>query len=274
MPTYAAELEAAREACLAAGAIIRTHYEAGPVAATRKADDSPVTAADLEANDAILALLRARFAGDAILSEETTDDRTRLGRARVWIVDPLDGTRDFVARTGDFAVHVGLSVDGRPAVGAVYQPVGDRLFWAARGAGAFVRDGAGERRLRVSEQSELRLARVAVTRLARTDELARFLEATGLGERAENIGASIKMMALAEGRCEVSICLHGREKEWDTCAPEIIVTEAGGVVTDLDGAPFAYNRPAVAHARGILMTNGPLHDTLAALARPYLESWT
>lgn len=272
MPTYAAELDAAREACLAAGAIIRAHYEAGAVAATRKADDSPVTAADLEANDAILALLEARFPADSILSEETTDDRTRLGQARVWIVDPLDGTRDFVARTGDFAVHVGLSVDGRPAVGAVYQPVGDRLFWATRGTGAFVRDRAGERRLQVSGRADLGAARVAVTRLAATDGLARFLEATGLAARAENIGASIKMMALAEGRCEVSICLHGREKEWDTCAPEIIVTEAGGRVTDLDRAPFAYNRIAVAHARGILMTNGLLHETIATLAQPYFES--
>lgn len=271
MPGYAAELETAREACLAAGAIIRQHYEAGPIAARHKADDSPVTAADLEANDRILALLAARFPADAILSEETTDDRARLGQERVWIVDPLDGTRDFVARTGDFAVHVGLAVGGRPAVGVVYQPVGDRLFWATRGDGAFVRDPAGERPVRVSHRAALDSARVGVTRLASTDGLARFLAEAGLAARAENIGASIKMTAVAEGRCEASICLHGREKEWDTCAPELIVAEAGGRVTDIDGAPFVYNRPAVAHARGILMTNGPLHDALAELARPYFE---
>jgi 3'(2'), 5'-bisphosphate nucleotidase len=273
MPTYAgAELAAAREACLAAGAIIRRYYESGPITANLKADESPLTAADLAANDAILALLADRFPADAILSEESTDDLVRLERARVWIVDPLDGTRDFVARTGDFAVHVGLAVDGRPAVGAVYQPIGDRLFWATRGGGAFVRDRGGERRLEVSERTAIETARVGVTRLARTDNLSRFLADTGLEARARDIGASLKMMAVAEGRCEVSICLHGREKEWDTCAPELIVTEAGGRATDVDGQVFVYNRTTVAHARGILMTNGPLHAQLAALAQPYFEA--
>jgi 3'(2'), 5'-bisphosphate nucleotidase len=272
MPTYAAESTVARQAALGAGAIIRRHYEAGTAPATSKADDSPVTAADLEANDAILADLRAHFPADDILSEETTDDLARLQAERVWIVDPLDGTRDFVARTGDFAVHVGLSVGGQPVVGVVYQPVGDRLFWATRGGGAFVRDGAGERRLAVSSCTSVGAARVGVTRLARTDNLTGFLVAAGLAPRAQDIGASIKMMAVAEGRCEVSICLHGREKEWDTCAPEVIVTEAGGRVTDIDLAPFVYNRPAVAHARGILMTNGPMHDQLARLAQPYFEA--
>ena len=271
MSAYAAELAVAQEACLAAGAIIRGHYQKGTIEATRKLDDSPVTGADLEANDRILGLLAARFPGDAILSEETADDPSRLERARVWIVDPLDGTRDFVARTGDFAVHVALAVDGRAVVGAVYKPVDDALYWAVAGHGAHRRDARGSRVLRVSGCDQLAGARVGVSRLAGGGSLARFLADTGLAAHALQVGASIKMMMLAEGSCDASVCLHGREKTWDTCAPAIIVTEAGGRVTDLDGAPFLYDQASVLHERGILMTKGYLHDRVDAQARPYLE---
>ncbi len=269
MPILAAELDAALAAARSAGEVIREHYERGPSEVARKADDSPVTRADLEADAVILGLLEQRFPGDAILSEERADDRARLSRERVWIVDPLDGTRDFVARTGDFAVHIGLAVGGRPALGVVYQPIGDRLYWATAGGGAWVRDAAGERRLAVSGCDDLDRARAGVTRLAADDTLARFLDDSGLAPRTRPIGASIKMLAVARGETDISVCLHGREKEWDTLAPSIVVTEAGGRVSDLDGAEFVYNRADVAHRRGILMTNGRVHDAVLALARPY-----
>jgi len=269
MPTFAAELDAARDAARSAGEVIRRHYERGPIEAELKADDSPVTRADLDADAAILGLLGRRFPGDAILSEERTDDAARLTRERVWIVDPLDGTRDFVARTGDFAVHVGLAVGGRPALGVVYQPIGDRLYWATAGGGAWVREDGSERRLAVSTCDALDRARAGVTRLAADDNLARFLADSGLAPRTRPIGASIKMLAVARGETEISVCLHGREKEWDTLAPSIVVTEAGGRVTDVDGADFVYNHADVAHRRGILMTNGRVHDAVLALASSY-----
>ncbi len=267
---FSAELDAARAAVLAAGQVIRRHYQAGPLAVDDKVDGSPVTRADLEANEVILGVLAERFPGDRVLSEESADDPARLERSRVWIVDPLDGTRDFVARTGDFAVHVALAVEGRAAVAAVYQPVGDRLYTAIAGDGATVTTGGASRALAVSRCADPEAARIGVTRMAPSAALTRFLAETGAGARAVTIGASIKMLALAEGTVDATVCLHGREKEWDTCAPGLIVTEAGGRVTDLDGVELRYNRADVRLSTGILMSNGLIHDALLARARPYL----
>src|SRR6185295_7654657 len=115
---------------IAGGQIVAAHYARGELAVESKADRSPVTQADRDASARIVDLLRAALPGDAVLSEELPDDAARLACRRVWIVDPLDGTRDFVARTGQFSVHVGLAVDGEPVVGAVYQPVTEVLFSA------------------------------------------------------------------------------------------------------------------------------------------------
>jgi 3'(2'), 5'-bisphosphate nucleotidase len=271
MTDLSAELDAARAAAVAAGAVIRRHYDAGPLAVDDKIDGSPVTRADLEANEVILAVLADRFPGDAVLSEESADDPARLNRSRLWIVDPLDGTRDFVARSGEFAVHVGLAIDGRAAAAAVYQPVGDRLYAAATGGGATVTSGGQTRALRVSQQRDPGAARIGVTRMAPSAALGRFLAETNAVARAVAIGASIKMLALAEGTVDATVCLHGREKEWDTCAPGLIVTEAGGQVTDLDGAELRYNRADVRLLRGILMSNRLVHDALLRQARPYLS---
>src|SRR5262245_37537887 len=109
------------------------HYEAGLVDFQTKSDMSPVTAADMDANAAIVDGLRAAFPDDAVLTEESPDDGSRFQKARVWIVDPLDGTRDFVARTGDFCVHIGLAERGEAVLGVVYQPVIDALHYARRG---------------------------------------------------------------------------------------------------------------------------------------------
>src|SRR5215471_436617 len=109
------------------------HYANVGIEVQTKPDRSPVTAADLEANAVIVDGLRAAFPGDAVLSEESADDGARLGNRRVWIVDPLDGTRDFVARTGDFCVHVGLAVGGEAVLGVVYRPTTGALYHARRG---------------------------------------------------------------------------------------------------------------------------------------------
>ena len=125
---YARELEAAERAARLGGEAILRHYRRGSdVRIEIKPDQSPVTEADLAANAVIVDLLRAAFPDDGILSEELPDGEERFSKRRVWIIDPLDGTRDFVARTDQFCVHVGLAVDGVAAVGAVFQPVAGRI---------------------------------------------------------------------------------------------------------------------------------------------------
>ena len=262
------ELAVARAAAEAAAAVFPPPGAAP--AAERKPDGSPVTATDLAANARILAVLRTAFPADAILSEELADEPARLRAHRVWIVDPLDGTRDFIAGSGDYAVHVALAVEGVPVVAVVAWPAEDAIYTAVRGGGAWRHDAAGSHALKVAAARPLAAYRTGITRTAMHPALQRFLERGGLAGAAVPRGASIKHLLLAAGALDCCVTLHGGEHEWDTAAPGLIVTEAGGTVTDADGVPFRYNQPDVRHHRGVLLSAGHHHAALAALAR---ECW-
>lgn len=281
MTDFARELAVAVEAARRAGARLLDHYRAGPIAVETKSDSSPVTAADRDANDAVVETLRAAFPDDGLLSEESPDDGERLARSRVWIVDPLDGTRDFVARTDDFCVHVALAVDGVPTVGVVHHVTAGLTYQAVRGQGAYVESAASPNpgpspggppartRLRCSPIAATGEARVGTSRLNMNEELRVALAATGLDKRAVARGASVKLMAVARGELDAVINFSAAEMEWDTCAPEIVIREAGGRVTDLEGAPLGYNQPDLARWRGSLASNGACHEAVRALVRPY-----
>jgi 3'(2'), 5'-bisphosphate nucleotidase len=273
---YTRELAVALEAARAAGAGVRRHYAAGSITVETKSDRSPVTAADREANDAIVAILRRSFPDDGVLTEESPDDGTRLQRSRVWIVDPLDGTRDFVARTDDFCVHVALAVDGVPTVGVVHQVVPRLTYAAILGQGAFVEDDGAltdgrptRRRIGVSSTERADQARVGTSRLNVNAALRLALQVTGLAARAVTRGASVKLMAVARGELDAVINFSPAEMEWDTCAPEVIIREAGGKVTDLDGEPLQYNQTDLARRRGSVATNGACHEAVRDLIRPH-----
>jgi 3'(2'),5'-bisphosphate nucleotidase len=252
-------VEVAVQAAREAGSVILRHYKQGG-AVDLKADASPVTRADLEANDVILAILRAAFPDDGIRSEEGGGERTSH---RVWIVDPLDGTRDFVAGTDEFCVHVGLAIDGRPVVGAVYQPVADAMYYAYYGAGAWRVENDRKTRLQVSQRE--RALRVGISRLNLSDRLAQSLA----GFEVHRMGASTKHMLLAAGGLDAVINVSHGENEWDTCAPEVILREAGGELTDVSGARFVYNQPDPCHPRGSIASNGVCHAALIELVRSW-----
>jgi 3'(2'), 5'-bisphosphate nucleotidase len=264
------ELAIAEHAARAGGEVVAAHSARGPLAVEIKPDRSPVTAADRAAGAAIAAILREAFPGDWILSEEDADDLARLDRRRVWIVDPLDGTRDFIARTGQFSVHVGLAVDGAAVVGAVYQPVSGALYAAAAGGGAWRTHGGERARIGVSRATDLGALRIGTSRLNAASRLGEFLGAAGLAGRAVPMGASVKHMALAEGALDACVNLSPGEQEWDTCAPEVVIREAGGAFTDGDGHPFRYNQRDLGHHRGSVASNGACHGALIALLRPHL----
>lgn len=266
---YRIELDAALAAATAAGAIHRAYLAAGGAARATKPDGTPVTAADVEADATIVAILHRWFPRDAIVSEEAPDDGLRFARRRVWLVDPLDGTRDFLAGTGEFAVHVALVVDGAPAVAVVYQPVADRMFHATAGQGAYERIADADHRLRVSGCDDERRFLIGVTRLGPTPELDRFRAGCELATGLIEIGASLKLIAVARGVLDASLALSACEREWDTCAPDLIVTEAGGCVTDLDGAPLRYNQRDLYRRRGLVASNGRRHAALVDRVRPY-----
>jgi 3'(2'), 5'-bisphosphate nucleotidase len=261
-------LDAARTAALAAGALLGP--EAGQVhRAEAKSDGSPVTRLDLEADRIIQSHLRRAFPADPIVSEESSGPVLPALGGRFWLVDPLDGTRDFAAGSPEFAIHIALVADGRPVVAVVVQPATGTRFEVIAGAGAFRVEMERRQRVRVSDRAELDSFRVGVSRRSPGASLTRLLAESPLGRHAVPQGASLKLTAVAAGELDATLCLHGREKVWDSCAPGLIITEAGGRITDVDGLPLPYAGADPAHHRGIVTSNGRCHEALCALASRY-----
>lgn len=264
------EREAAREIVVEAARLVLDWHRRG-VEVSWKGEDDPVTSADHEANDLILARLAERFPGDAVLSEERADDLARLEADRVWIVDPLDGTKDFVSGTGDFAVMLGLAVGGQAVVGAVCRPLDGRLWHASRGAGAVLEADGTSRPLRVSAVAEPSEMRLVVTRTHRFGALEEVVRTLGISRERPLGSVGLKVGALATAEADLYVHLSLGIKEWDTCGPEAILSEAGGVITDMFGRPLRYNGRDVMRRQGVMASNGAAHARIVELLRPLAE---
>jgi 3'(2'), 5'-bisphosphate nucleotidase len=235
-------------------------------------EDEPVTQADRAVNEMIVRRLREAFPDDGILAEESVDTERRLGRERVWMVDPLDGTKGFIAGSGDFAVQIGLAVRGRAVLGVLYAPATDVLYWAAPGAGAWVRrPGLEAERLRVSRERDVGKMRLAESRSHRGPRMDSVVRGLGVRAEVKRHSVGIKVGLLVERQCDLYIHLSGKTKEWDTCAPEAVLHEAGGRMTDIWGRPLLYNRRDTLNRDGLIASNGAAHETIvetvAALMR-------
>lgn len=268
--TWTRELEVATAVAREAGALI-LRYFGTDLAVDKKAGDEPVTRADREASELIVKTLAAAFPDDVIVSEEAADDARRLqpGR-RVWFVDPLDGTRDFIKQRHGFAVMIGLAIDGRPKVGVVYQPVGDHLFYAAPAVGTWLVDdgGATRRRLACSTIADPGQLRLVASRSHRTPEIDAVKTALGIKDELNigSVGLKLGLIALAER--DLYVNPSSKSSAWDTCAPEALLVEAGGRITDLAGAPLRYDVPQLKNERGLLASNGVSHDAVVAKLAP------
>lgn len=224
-----------------AGAAIMRVY-AGEFAVQHKADDSPLTAADLAAHRAIVDGLHVLTPQIPVLSEESTEQAAwsvRQQRARYWLVDPLDGTREFVKRNGEFTVNIALIHEHQPVLGVVFAPVLEEMYWAWRGGNAY---------FSTSEQSgavDLRTRRrgipliVAGSRSHADPKMLAALERLGPHE-LKPLGSSLKFCRTARGEADLYI-RYGPTSEWDTAAGQCVLEQAGGGVTDLSGARLQYN---------------------------------
>ena len=232
---YEHELSIALEAAREAGEILRRHYECG-TETWEKSADNPVTLADLEADKAIADRLGAAFPEDAILSEETIREDARLEKRRVWIVDPMDGTKEFTKRIPEFAVSIALTEGGEPIVGAIHNPAADVTFWATRGGGAF-RDG---QRVSVSRCEQLADAVVIASRT----EISRnqFAPYDGWFKELRPVGSiawKLACVACGDGDLNISVA---PKNEWDVCAGDLLIREAGGIYVDFKAATRRYNQ--------------------------------
>lgn len=273
---YSREMSVALELAREAGAAILNLYE-GPLDIKQKTDaydDEPVTEADTIANEIIVTRLRREFPGDGILAEESVDTEHRLDKDRVWMIDPLDGTTGFIDGNGDFAVQIGLTEDGECVLGVVYQPLTGVLYRAVSGNGAWVQRPEFEpERARVSDHGELSTMRLAASRSHRSPRMDRVVRAFGLKEEINRGSVGIKVGLIVEQQCDLYVHLSPRTKQWDTCAPEVILREAGGTITDLFGRPLRYNQADVQNRNGVIASNGVAHARIVASMLPLLEEF-
>lgn len=254
----------------AAGAAAMAHY--GRAASVAKADSSPVTDADYASNAVLVDGIRRLCPGDAILSEESQDSPDRLVARRVWIVDPLDGTREFLAQNGEFSVMLGLVEDGEPVVGIVYLPAGDVLYSAWSGGGAWVE--RGDRRVALQREAmDGGSLRLVGSRSHADPLLTRMQAALGITDVLPCGSVGVKCGRIAEGSRDVYLHPVPYLKEWDTCAPEAILRAAGGEITDCRGDRLRYNKANPTQPHGIVAcAPGALERVLMAIVPIYEAS--
>ena len=252
------ELELAINAAIKAGQAVMDIYQTDFKSKT-KDDDSPITEADLASNGIIKEILGK--SGHYILSEEDVDDEARLDEKTLWIIDPLDGTSDFIDRTGEFTVMIALVWDGNPVLGVINWPDGNKIYAAQKGKGAFQFSHNVWEKIFVSSTSDLKSRRAVGSRHHLSDKEKSLIAKLEIPEFA-SIGSSLKVCKISSGEADEYFTYTNKMSEWDSAASNCIVTEAGGKMTDMLGNRITYNNKDVKHQNGILVTNGILHKKI------------
>lgn len=259
------ELDIALALARQAGSLV-TQMRQGGLDVEMKPGDEPVTAADRTSNELIVRGLAAAFPDDAIISEELPPDPSASGAVRLWLVDPIDGTKDFIRGGDGFSVMIGLAIDGRPVVGVVHQPTIDRTFCATPD-GAFVDESGTRRPLVVSDIATASTARLVASASHRSGDIDRVKSTLGIDDE-QNIGSvGVKLGLIAMGLRDLYVNPWPKSKAWDTCAPEAILTRAGGRLSNLFGEPIVYGGE-LRHPRGLVASNGGIHDEVVAKIAP------
>ncbi|MEP7211446.1 MAG: 3'(2'),5'-bisphosphate nucleotidase CysQ [Acidobacteriota bacterium] len=270
------ELETAVRLARLAGKTILEHYAEEIIAEEKFGVDNlsePVTAADRAASRIIVDGLLDAFPHDGILSEEEIDlPDGRLSKRRVWIIDPIDGTWGFVKRDGDFAVQIGLAVDGEPVLGVVFVPLTDKLYFASQGDGSYLStNGGAAESLQVSDITDFSEMSVAVSRNHPNPRMKQLNEHFGFASQVQRGGIGVKVGLIVERECDVYINLSPRSKFWDTCGPQAIMEEAGGKLTDIFGEPIRYDIGDVQNYNGIIACSEAAHSLITEKLRPLLN---
>lgn len=252
------ELQFACKIAREAATIVNTFY-VGSSEVRYKSDREPVTEADRSANQHIVNRVRAMFPDDGILSEESKDDLVRLERERVWIIDPLDGTKEFIARNGEFSIMIGLAVRGRATMGVVMQPESGQIYAGAVGMGAWLIEQEERIPLAVSRTDKTNRMTLVSSRSHRqqiTDKIRSTLRIT-----AERVSGSVGLKVGLIARRLADLYIHPSPgcKEWDLCAPQALLEAAGGCMTDCWGNPLTYNNRDVRAHNGLIASNGTAH---------------
>ncbi len=249
------ELENAKRAAVAAGFEIMKVYENHEnLEISYKDDDMPLTIADRRSNDLIVSMLRREFPKYAILSEEEKDNRGRLLNDYCFVIDPLDGTKEFIKRNGQFTVNIALSYKGKSVMDVIYVPVTQELYYASEGDGAYIKYGDGSiKKLHVSEITDKSNIRVVMSRSHSCHEMDELIKKYGF-KNLISMGSSLKGCLIAEGKAELYY-RYNPTMEWDTAAMQCIVEEAGGIFKQMDDTEMRYNRNHSLNDKGFYVIN-------------------
>lgn len=263
------ELDAALDAAAIASALIQRDY-------VRLTPD-PGAAADITTNtdrasqEAILKRLSAQFPADGFRAEEKTPALAGLATSgeRLWVIDPIDGTRGFVGKNGEFSVMIALVVGGEVMVGVVAEPAHERITYAMKGAGCRQRTGSsGCAPVHVSRTVDLRTSTLIQSHPKPGRRKTPEVQAVAPAKVVETYSAGVKLARVADGSADLYVCTYAAMNDWDLAAGHILVTEAGGRVARLDGSEIRYGGPDPKQVGGVLATNGALHlVAITALAK-------
>jgi 3'(2'), 5'-bisphosphate nucleotidase len=266
------ELAVAKQLALDAGAVLMDYYQR-TVSVYWKAPGDPVTAADREASELIVTDLVRKFPDHAVLSEEEPDNLRRLTESHVWMIDPMDGTREFIEHRGEFAVQIGLVVDGAPVLGVVYQPTTKKLYYAAPGLGAFLEWNGTVTALHVSRERTAARMTMAVSRSHRSARVEAIRERLKIKNVIPMGSVGLKVGVVCEGLAHLYLHTGSRTHLWDTCAPEAILREAGGRMTDVSNEPLNYRASDLRNPNGLIASNGVIHERAVQVTQSVLESF-
>ncbi|MEA5470862.1 3'(2'),5'-bisphosphate nucleotidase CysQ family protein [Spirulina sp. 06S082] len=267
----------ARQVAWGAADILQAYYRGNTDLEVKDKKGDPVTKADLAANHYILENLQKELAEEdfGYLSEENfnVEKAEPIAKDWVWIIDPLDGTRDFIEKTGEYAVHIALAYQGRPQLAVVVVPETDKLYFAIKGQGTKVETRSGEvKEIRASDRHKIEDLNLVASRSHRNLRLNKMLERIPFKERFAVGSVGCKVSTILEQKTDVYISLSGKSapKDWDFAAPELILTEAGGNFTSFEGKDLLYNQGDVRQWGGLMASNGNCHQELYTMAAKIL----
>jgi 3'(2'), 5'-bisphosphate nucleotidase len=260
---YAAELEIALRAARRAGDHLQEIYAQFQAIPDAPADVT--TDADRQSQEIILQTLREAFPRDALCAEEATAGLQGVAHTgdRLWIVDPIDGTRGFARKNGEFSVMIGFVEKGRIGVGVVLQPAVGRLTYAVRGQGCWRMDRTdanSSQRCQVTAIGALTESTLTQSRSRDPSKRSRWVEAIRPAKIVESYSAGIKLALVARGEADIYLNTYDAFHDWDICAGHILVSEAGGQVSGTGGQELHYGLPSAWQKNGLLATNGHLHQ--------------
>lgn len=253
---YERELKVALEAVNSVRELILDIYYSNNLGVKIKDDNSPVTKADMASDKKIREILSKEFPNYALLTEESVDNKKRLENDFVWIVDPVDGTKEFVDHDDEFAVNIGLSYKHKAVLGVVLVPVTGEIFYGVEGLGSFYMKDKNSKPVQIHCNDKTKDITILVSKY-HTNELEKAMinRHKDVIKKIVSLGATLKGCAIAKGDAELSCRFTSNTKEWDTCAMQAIVEQAGGFVLKFDGTPICYNREDVYNRDGYIICN-------------------